>query len=314
MATDTSALVYDTLIIGAGPAGLTAAMYAARAGLKCAVIERLAPGGQMALTEHLENYPGFNQSTSGYELSQVMEAQATQFGAETIYDAVLSVDFTTCPKKLFLASGKELLARTVIIATGVRPAKLQIPGEEEFSGSGISYCATCDGNFFRDKDVCVVGGGNTAVADAIYLSRICHKVSIIVRRDVLRATAIYNIKLREFDNVEIIWNTTVEEVIGRDFVVTGIKVKNAITGEEHTIDCAALFVAIGTVPNVEFLGDAVERDATGHIVTNSVGETSVPGVYAAGDIRSKKLRQITTAVADGANAAEDAAEHLIQHE
>ena len=167
MATDTSALVYDTLIIGAGPAGLTAAMYAARAGLKCAVIERLAPGGQMALTEHLENYPGFNQSTSGYELSQVMEAQATQFGAETIYDAVLSVDFTTCPKKLFLASGKELLARTVIIATGVRPAKLQIPGEEEFSGSGISYCATCDGNFFRDKDVCVVGGGNTAVADAI---------------------------------------------------------------------------------------------------------------------------------------------------
>lgn len=314
MATDTSASVYDTLIIGAGPAGLTAAMYAARAGLKCAVIERLAPGGQMALTEHLENYPGFNQSTSGYELSQVMEAQATQFGAETIYDAVLSVDFTTCPKKLFLASGKELLARTVIIATGVRPAKLQIPGEKEFSGSGISYCATCDGNFFRDKDVCVVGGGNTAVADAIYLSRICHKVSIIVRRDVLRATAIYNIKLREFDNVEIIWNTTVEEVIGSDFVVTGIKVKNAITGEEHTIDCAALFVAIGTVPNVEFLGDAVERDATGHIVTNSVGETSVPGVYAAGDIRSKKLRQITTAVADGANAAEDAAEYLIQHE
>lgn len=314
MAADTSASVYDTLIIGAGPAGLTAAMYAARAGLKCAVIERLAPGGQMALTEHLENYPGFNQSTSGYELSQVMEAQATQFGAETIYDAVLSVDFTACPKKLFLASGKELLAKTVIIAAGVRPARLGVPGEEEFSGSGVSYCATCDGNFFRDKDVCVVGGGDTAVADAIYLSRVCHKVSIIVRRDVLRATAIYNTKLREFDNVEIIWNTTVEEVIGSDFVVTGIKVKNVITGEERVIDCAALFVAIGTVPNVEFLGDAVERDATGHIVTNSAGETSVPGVYAAGDIRSKKLRQITTAVADGANAAEDAAEYLIQHE
>ena len=314
MAADTSASVYDTLIIGAGPAGLTAAMYAARAGLKCAVIERLAPGGQMALPEHLENYPGFNQSTSGYELSQVMEAQATQFGAETIYDAVLSVDFTACPKKLFLASGRELLAKTVIIATGVRPAKLGVPGEEEFSGSGISYCATCDGNFFRDKDVCVVGGGDTAVADAIYLSRICHKVSIIVRRDVLRATAIYNTRLREFDNVEIIWNTTVEEIIGSDFVVTGIKVKNVITGEERIIDCAALFVAIGTVPNVELLGDAVERDATGYIVTNSVGETGVPGVYAAGDIRSKTLRQITTAVADGANAAEDAAEYLIQHE
>ena len=268
----------------------------------------------MALTEHVENYPGFNQSTSGYELSEIMASQATSFGAQIIYDDVLSVDFAACPKKLSLASGKDVFARTVIIATGVRPAKLGVPGEDEFVGSGVSYCATCDGNFFRDKDVCVVGGGDTAVADAIYLSRICHKVSIIVRRDVLRATAIYNIKLPEFDNVEIVWNTTVEEVLGSDFVVTGIKTKNKISGEEGTIDCAALFVAIGTVPNVEFLDDAVERDATGHIVTNSVGETSVPGVYAAGDIRSKKLRQITTAVADGANAAEDAAEHLIQHE
>lgn len=314
MASDTPTSTYDTLIVGAGPAGLTAAMYCARAGLTCAIIERLAPGGQMALTEHVENYPGFNQSTSGYELSEIMASQATSFGAQIIYDDVLSVDFAACPKKLSLASGKDVFARTVIIATGVRPAKLGVPGEDEFVGSGVSYCATCDGSFFRDKDVCVVGGGDTAVADAIYLSRICHKVSIIVRRDVLRATAIYNIKLREFDNVEIVWNTTVEEVLGSDFVVTGIKTKNKISGEEGTIDCAALFVAIGTVPNVEFLDDAVERDATGHIVTNSVGETSVPGVYAAGDIRSKKLRQITTAVADGANAAEDAAEYLIQHE
>lgn len=313
MAADTST-TYDALIIGAGPAGLTAAMYCARAGLTCAVIERLAPGGQMALTEHLENYPGFNQSTSGYELSEIMTKQATSFGAQIIYDAVLSVDFDACPKKLHMASGDDLTTKTVIIATGVRPALLSIPGEEEFKGSGVSYCATCDGNFFKGKDVCVVGGGNTAVADAIYLSRICNKVTVIVRRDVLRATAIYNIKLREFDNVEIVWNTTVEEVLGSDFVVTGIKTKNKISGEEGTIDCAALFVAIGTVPNVEFLGDAVKLDDKGYIITNDVGETSVPGVYAAGDIRSKKLHQITTAVADGANAAEDVAQYLIQHE
>lgn len=313
MAADTST-TYDALIIGAGPAGLTAAMYCARAGLTCAVIERLAPGGQMALTEHLENYPGFNQSTSGYELSEIMTKQATSFGAQIIYDAVLSVDFDACPKKLHMASGDDLTAKTVIIATGVRPALLSIPGEEEFKGSGVSYCATCDGNFFKGKDVCVVGGGNTAVADAIYLSRICNKVTVIVRRDVLRATAIYNVKLKELDNVEIIWNTTVEEIVGEDFAVTGLKLKNVITGEESDIACSALFVAIGTVPNVEFLNNAVELDRTGHVVTNSVGETNVPGVYAAGDIRSKELYQITTAVADGANAAEDVAQYLIQHE
>lgn len=314
MSADTPEPVYDALIIGAGPAGLTAAMYCARAGLTCAVIERIAPGGQMALTEHVENYPGFNQSTSGYELSEIMASQATSFGAEIIYDGVLSVDFTQCPKKLFLASGRELASRTVIIATGVRPAKLKVAGEEDYSGSGISYCATCDGNFFRGQDVCVVGGGNTAVADAIYLSRICKSVTIIVRRDVLRATAIYNTKLREFDNVRIVWNTVIKEILGADMVVTGVRVKNTVTGAEETIDCAALFVAIGTVPNTEFLGDAVKLDQSGHIVTNDVGMTSVPGVYAAGDIRSKKLHQITTAVADGANAAEDAAEYLIQHE
>ncbi len=180
----------------------------------------------------------------------------------------------------------------------MRPAKLGVPGEDEFVGSGVSYCVTCDGSFFRDKDVCVVGGGDTAVADAIYLSRICHKVSIIVRRDVLRATAIYNIKLREFDNVEIVWNTTVKEVLGSDFVVMGIKTKNKISGEEGTIDCAALFVAIGTVPNVEFLDYAVERDAPRAASSPTAWArpacpASTPPAY----IRSKKLRQITTAVA-----------------
>ncbi len=304
--------IYDTAIIGAGPAGMTAAMYCARAGLRCAVIEMLSPGGQMAQTEHLENYPGFNQSTSGYELSEIMSEQATSFGAEIIYDEVKSIDFEAQPKVINMAYGT-VYAKTIIIATGARPAKLGIADEERLTGSGVSYCATCDGNFFWGKDVCVVGGGDTAVADAIYLSRICNKVYILVRRDVLRATAIYNVKLKEIKNVEIVWNTVVESIIEKDDVVVGVNVRNRITDEKKAIDCSAVFIAVGTVPNVEFIDGKLELDQTGHIVTNSEGETSIPGVYAAGDVRAKKLYQVTTAVADGANSAEDVAEFLIQH-
>lgn len=310
--TDTDT-VYDTLIIGAGPAGMTAAMYCARAGLNCAVLEMLSPGGQLAQTEHLENYPGFNQSTSGYELSEIMAEQATSFGAKILYDQVVGVDFSKCPKVLKTVDG-DMRAKTVIVASGARPAKLGIAKEEELTGSGVSYCATCDGNFFRGKDVCVVGGGDTAVADAIYLSRICKKVYIIVRRDVLRATAIYNSKLKEMSNVDIVWNTIVKEFIDDDGVLSGVKLHNNNTGEDSELDVAACFVAVGTVPNDEFLDGALEMDEYGRIVTKPSGETSVPGVYAAGDVRSKKLYQVTTAVADGANSAEDAAEYLIQHE
>lgn len=305
--------VYDTAIIGAGPAGMTAAMYCARAGLKCVVIEMLSPGGQMAQTEHLENYPGFNQSTSGYELSEIMSEQATSFGAEMIYDEVKSVDFDAHPKRLEMSYGT-VLAKTVIIATGARPAKLGLDGEDRLTGSGVSYCATCDGNFFKGRDVAVVGGGDTAVADAIYLSRICRKVYIIVRRDVLRATAIYNVKLKEMENVEIVWNTVVESFVESDGTVAGIDVRNLVTGETSKIDCSAVFVAVGTVPNVEFLDGKLALDRNGRILTNTEGETDVPGVYAAGDVRSKKLYQVTTAVADGASSAEDVAEYLIQHE
>lgn len=304
---------YDAAIIGGGPAGLTAAMYCARAGLKCAVIEMLSTGGQMAQTEHLENYPGFNSSTSGYELSEIMADQATSFGAEMVYDQVQSVDFEASPKVINMAYGK-VKAKTVIIATGARPAKLNIDGEDTLTGSGVSYCATCDGNFFKDKDVCVVGGGDTAVADAIYLSRICRKVYIIVRRDVLRATAIYNAKLKELDNVEIVWNTIVRSFAEDDGVLSGVNVENVRTKDEKQIPVSACFVAVGTVPNTEFLDGALDLDMQGRILTNSVGETSIPGVYAAGDVRTKNLYQVTTAVADGANSAEDAAEYLIQHE
>lgn len=305
--------VYDAAIVGAGPGGLTAAMYCARAGLRCVIVEMLSPGGQLAQTEHLENYPGFNQSTSGYELSEIMSDQATSFGAEVVYDQVVSVDFEACPKVLRLTEGL-MLAKTVIVASGARPAKLGVPGEEEFAGAGVSYCATCDGNFFKDKDVCVVGGGDTAAADAIYLSRICDTVTVFVRRDVLRATAIYNTKLRELDNVRIVWNTIVESIEGDDGAVVGVSVRNVQTGETAKVPVSACFIAVGTVPNTEFLDGALELGQTGRIVTNSVGETSVPGVYAVGDVRMKSLYQVTTAVADGANAAEDAAEYLIQHE
>lgn len=304
----------DTAIIGGGPAGLAAAMYCARAGLNCAIIEMLSPGGQMAQTEHLENYPGFNQSTSGYDLSEIMESQATEFGAKIIYDQVNKIEFDEHPFKLVLASGNDIEAKTIIIATGARPAKLGLKDEDELTGSGVSYCATCDGNFYKGKDVCVVGGGDTAVADAIYLSRICKSVKIIVRRDVLRATAIYNSKLKELQNVSIIWDTVVKELLQTDDKLSGVKVLNKNSNEEYDIDCAALFIAVGTVPNTEFLDGAINLDQYGHIVTNSVGETSIPGVYAAGDVREKELYQITTAVADGANAAEDVAEFLIQHE
>lgn len=305
--------VYDAAIVGAGPGGLTAAMYCARAGLRCVIVEMLSPGGQLAQTEHLENYPGFNQSTSGYELSEIMSDQATSFGVEVVYDQVVSVDFEACPKVLRLTEGL-MLAKTVIVASGARPAKLGVPGEEEFAGAGVSYCATCDGNFFKGKDVCVVGGGDTAAADAIYLSRICDTVTVFVRRDVLRATAIYNTKLRELDNVQIVWNTIVESIEGDDGAVVGVSVRNVQTGETAKVPVSACFIAVGTVPNTEFLDGALELGQTGRIVTNSVGETSVPGVYAVGDVRMKSLYQVTTAVADGANAAEDAAEYLIQHE
>lgn len=301
----------DVAIVGAGPAGLTAAMYCARAGLDCAVVEMLAPGGQMAQTDHLENYPGFNQSTSGYELSMIMESQARSFGAKVIRDQVASIDFCRSPYRLMLAADA-IEARSVIIATGSRPSRLGLDGEEELVGRGLSYCATCDGRFFLDRDVCVVGGGDTAAVDAIYLSRICKSVSVIVRGSSMRAAAIYSERLAELPNVRIIWNSVVEGLVadGVDGSLAGIDVLCKQTRERYRIACAALFVAIGTTPNTEFLEDSLALDGNGRIITDSIGATNVEGVYAAGDVRSKELCQVTTAVADGAIAAEGVARYL----
>ncbi len=304
--------VLDVAIIGAGPAGLTAALYAARAGLDCAMFEMLSPGGQCAQTEHLENYPGYTRSTSGFELSMDMYDQAASFGARTISEEVTAVDFTTEPNML-TTPFNTYFAKTVIVATGAKAAQLGLPREEELRGRGISYCATCDGNFFRGKDVAVIGGGNTAVADVIYLARICRKVYLVHRRDKLRATAIYHQRLAELDNVELCWDSVATEFLTENDErprVSGLRIRNQKTDGVRDLAVSAVFIAVGTTPNTEFLGGALALDAGGYIIADGTGRTATADVFAAGDVRTKELRQVVTAVADGANCAESAADFL----
>ena len=296
-------------VIGAGPAGLTAGLYAARAGLEAVLFERIAPGGQLAQTEHMENYPGFPDGSNGFELAFAMKQHADRFGVNHVGEEVSSVDFTQNPKVLRTAFG-EYRAKSVIIATGARPRKLGLDLEEELQGRGVSYCATCDGSFFRGKSVMVVGGGNTAAADAIYLSRICEKVYLVHRRDKLRATAIYHKRLEDLPNVEFVWNAVPRKLVADEGALAGVRIEMLETGEERDIAVNGLFVAVGTEPNTEFLDDALTLDETGYIVADETGTTEVPGVYAAGDVRTKALRQVVTAVADGALCAEEAAEYL----
>ena len=304
--------VLDVAMIGAGPAGLTAALYAARAGLDCAMFEMLSPGGQCAQTEHLENYPGYTRSTSGFELSMDMYDQAASFGARTISEEVTAVDFTTEPNML-TTPFNTYFAKTVIVATGTKAAQLGLPREEELRGRGISYCATCDGNFFRGKDVAVIGGGNTAVADVIYLARICRKVYLVHRRDKLRATAIYHQRLAELDNVELCWDSVAVEFLTENDErprVSGLRIRNQKTDGVRDLAVSAVFIAVGTTPNTEFLGGALALDAGGYIIADGTGRTATADVFAAGDVRTKELRQVVTAVADGANCAESAADFL----
>lgn len=303
------AKVYDVAVIGAGPAGMTSALYACRAGYSCVMIEAISYGGQLAQTEHLENYPGFNSSTSGFELSEIMYAQATAFGAETIYDEVVRIEPIGAVKTVVCAY-TQVKARAIIIATGARPAKLGLPNEDALKGQGVSYCATCDGSFFKGKDVIVVGGGDTAAADAIYLSRICNRVIMVVRRDALRATAVYHHRLEQLGNVEILWNSNLLALEESDGAVSGAVIRNNLTQVDTHLTISAAFIAIGTVPNVEFLNSVLELAPTGHIDAGADCRTSIEGVFAAGDVRTKPLRQVTTAVGDGANAVESCAEYL----
>jgi len=300
--------VYDMIVIGGGPAGYTAALYAARAGLDTVVIERMSPGGQMALTDTIDNYPGFEEGVDGFDLGMKMQQGAERFGAKTEYDEVLSVDFSGEIKKAETMSGT-LLGKTIVISTGANPRELGLPDEYSLVGRGIHYCAHCDGRFYKDKTVVVVGGGNTAAADALYLSRMAKKVYLVHRRDSLKATKIYHEPLMGAKNVVFLWNSTVVEAVAADRV-TGAKVKNIESGEITEIACDGIFVSIGRKPATEFLQGKVQLDEMGYVIAGESTRTNIEGVFAVGDVRTKALRQVVTAVADGATAVHFAEEYL----
>ena len=302
--------IYDTLILGGGPAGYTAALYASRAGLDTLVIERMAAGGQMTLTGDIDNYPGFEEGVDGFTLGMKMQQGAERFGAKTEYAEVTSVDLTDKVKRVDTTSGS-FFAKTVVIATGANPRELGVENEQSLIGRGVHYCAHCDGRFYKDRTVAVVGGGNSAAADALYLSRLAKKVYLIHRRDTLRATKIYHEPLMKAENVEFVWDSTVTE-FAVDQRVTGLKLKNVKSGEISDIACDGVFVSIGRKPATEFLVGAVELDGNGYVVADESTKTSAEGVYAVGDVRTKVLRQVVTAVSDGAVAVHFAEEYLSQ--
>ena len=300
--------IYDMIIIGGGPAGYTAALYASRAGLDTLIIEKMSVGGQMALTDIIDNYPGFNEGIDGFSLGMQMQAGAERFGAKTEYGEVRSVDLLPEIKKIITDSG-EYFSKTVVIATGAGPRALGIENEENLIGRGVHYCAHCDGRFYKNKTVMVVGGGNSAVSDALYLSRLVKKVYLVHRRDTLRATKIYHDPLMKAENVEFLWDSAVSELLA-DGRLNGVKVKNLKTGEEREISVDGLFVSIGRKPVTELFGNTLALDEAGYIIADETTKTNLSGVYAVGDVRTKALRQVITAAADGAVAAHFAEEYL----
>ena len=300
--------IYDMIIIGGGPAGYTAALYAARAGLDALVVERLSAGGQMALTGDIDNYPGFPEGIDGFTLGMNMQTGAEKFGATTHYGEVVDIDLSGDIKTV-KTEEDELYSKTVVIATGANPKMLGIDKESEFTGRGVHYCAHCDGRFYKDKTVLVVGGGNSAAADALYLSRLCKKVYLVHRRDKLKATKIYHEPLLKAENVEFIWDSVVTEFITQDRV-TGVKVKNLKTEDINSVNCDGVFISIGRAPATEFLNGKIDIDAYGYIIADESTKTNIDGVYAVGDVRTKALRQVVTAVADGAVAVHFAEEYL----
>ena len=302
--------IHDMIIIGGGPGGYTAALYAARAGLDTVVLEKLSAGGQMALTSRIDNYPGFEDGVDGFTLGEKMQRGAERFGAKTELAEVISVDLNASPKLVETTEGT-FYGHTVVIAAGASPKELDVPKEKEMIGRGVNYCAACDGMFYKGKTVVVVGGGNTAAADALQLSRICEKVILVHRRDTLRATKIYHEPLLKADNIEFRWNSTVTELISAE-KLTGVKVKDVNTGEESIIDCAGIFISVGRKPATEFIKEQLDLDNSGYIIAGENTLTNIPGVFAVGDVRTKHLRQIVTAVADGAVAAHAAESYLAE--
>ena len=294
--------IYDVIIVGAGPAGLTAALYCGRAGFATLMLEKLSPGGQMATTNEIENYPGFPGITDGFTLAMNMKAQAEQFGVRQDYAEVTALR-TEGELKLLDTKAGTLRARSVILAPGAAPRLLGLPNETALRGKGVSYCATCDGAFYRGKTVAVVGGGDTAAADAVFLSSLCEKVYLIHRRDELRAAKSLQKKLMALPNVEIIWDTVVNEICGED-QVEALFIENKKTGAKKHLPVDGVFVAVGMKPNTNMVPDEIKKDEAGYIVADENCVTNVTGIFAAGDVRTKMLRQIITAAADGANAVE----------
>ena len=303
-------IVYDMIIVGGGTGGYTSALYAARAGFNVLVLEKFSAGGQMALTHQIDNYPGFEDGIDGFSLADKMKKQAERFGARSENAEVIKVNLTVNPKEIETAKGT-FLSKTVLLAAGANPRELGVDKETELIGRGVAYCASCDGMFYRGKTVVVVGGGNTAAADAILLSRIAKKVIIVHRRDTLKATRIYHEPLMNAENVEFKWDSTVTELLYED-KITGVKIKNVKTGEESIIDCDGVFVSVGRKPATDFLGSKLDLDENGYIIADETTKTSIPGVYAVGDIRTKQLRQVVTAVSDGAMAVHSAEEYLAE--
>ena len=300
--------IYDMIIIGGGPAGYTAALYGARAGLSTLVMEKMVVGGQMALTDKIDNYPGFEDGIEGLSLGEKMKNEAERSGARTVFATVLSADLKSDPK-VIKTSDDIFYGRTVVIATGAEPRELGVAMEKELVGRGVSYCATCDGMFFKGKTVVVVGGGNTAAADILLLSRVASKVFVVHRRDTLRASKIYHETLMKAENVEFCWDSQVTGILSDD-KVTGVRIKNINTGDERNLSCDGIFVAIGRKPASELAAGQLDLDERGYVIADESTKTNIPGVFAAGDVRTKVLRQIITAASDGAMAAHYAEEYL----
>lgn len=303
--------VYDMVIIGGGPGGYTAALYAARAGLDTIVLEKLSAGGQMALSSQIDNYPGIPEGIDGFTLGEQMQAGAERFGARTELTEVTGLELSADVKTIHTTDGP-FYGKTVVLATGASPRMLGISGEKELIGRGVNYCAACDGMFYKGKTVVVVGGGNTAAADAMILSRIAKKVYLVHRRDTLRATKIYHEPLMKTENVEFFWNSAVTELLS-DGKLTGIRIRDVHSGEETVIPCDGLFISIGRAPATGLVKGQVDLDEGGYVIADESTATNIPGVFAVGDLRQKAVRQIVTAVADGAVAAHYAESYLVEH-
>jgi thioredoxin reductase (NADPH) len=303
---------YQLIIVGGGPAGLTAGMYAARGRLKTLLIEKGATGGQVLLTDWVDNYPGFHDGITGFELMDKMTAHVDRFDLEKKFATVTAMDLQGEQKVISLESGEELTAQSVILSTGAKPRKLDVPGEEALQGRGVSYCATCDAPFYRDEEIAVVGGGNTAVQEALHLTKFASKVTVIHRRDSLRATAILQEKAFAEEKIEFIWDAQVSEIIGNDEGVASLKIQHN-HGSTSNLPVTGIFILIGVVPNNEMLPmEQLETDEGGFVFTDHEMCTKLPGVYAAGDIRSKNSRQIINAAGEGATA-ELSAEHYLSN-